>query len=167
MMCCAVMAEGCAEPMRKRLPQVRCSLAGALPFPAVQCIAVQDWPCTLPSPANTQGMLVLLPSSCCACSQPCKAARRSSTSAASADIHHLCFCLHLHLLPQLLPLLLAGLADPQGEVCGVAAFALGQFSEYLQPDILAHYQAVMPGVFSLLRDPDHDVQERACYGAFL
>lgn len=67
-------------------------------------------------------------------------------------------------LPQVLPLLLSALQDQEGDVRGVAAFALGQFSEYLQPEILEHYKDVMPGVFRLLRDPNHDVQERACYG---
>eukprot|EP00878_Enallax_costatus_P019883 GHUV01020993.1.p1 GENE.GHUV01020993.1~~GHUV01020993.1.p1 ORF type:complete len:804 (+),score=291.15 GHUV01020993.1:1449-3860(+) len=66
-------------------------------------------------------------------------------------------------LPQVLPLLLTALQDPEGDVRGVAAFALGQFSEYLQPEILEHYTEVMPGVFRLLGDPNHDVQERACY----
>lgn len=70
-------------------------------------------------------------------------------------------------LPQVLPLLLAALQDPEGDVRGVAAFALGQFSEYLQPEILEHYQEVMPGVFRLLGDPNHDVQERACYGELM
>lgn len=64
----------------------------------------------------------------------------------------------------MLPPLLAALTDPEGEVRGSAAFALGQFSEYLQPDITRHYQQVLPGVFQLLRDPSADVQERACYG---
>lgn len=67
-------------------------------------------------------------------------------------------------LPQILPPLLAALTDPEGEVRGSAAFALGQFSEYLQPDITRHYQQVLPGVFQLLQDPSADVQERACYG---
>ena len=50
------------------------------------------------------------------------------------------------------------------QVRGKAAFALGQFSEYLQPEIMAHYQEVLPAIFQLLRDTTPEVQERACYG---
>lgn len=65
---------------------------------------------------------------------------------------------------QVLPALLSALSDPESDVRGAAAFALGQFSEYLQPDITQHHQAVLPAVFKLLQDPDNNVQERACYG---
>jgi HEAT repeat protein len=65
---------------------------------------------------------------------------------------------------QVVPALLHALTDPEGDVRGAAAFALGQFSEYLQPDITSHHQEVLPGVFRLLQDPSMDVQERACYG---
>jgi hypothetical protein len=50
------------------------------------------------------------------------------------------------------------------QVRGKAAFALGQFSEYLQPEIMAHYQEVLPAIFQLLQDTTPEVQERACYG---
>lgn len=63
-----------------------------------------------------------------------------------------------------LPLVLSLLSDGSSEVRGAAAFALGQFSEYLVPDVMQHYKDVMPAVFRLLRDPDQEVQERACYG---
>ncbi|KAF8069426.1 IPO4 [Scenedesmus sp. PABB004] len=62
-----------------------------------------------------------------------------------------------------LPLLLAGLADGAAPVRAAAAFALGQFAEYLQPEILGHYREVMPRVAGLLRDADAGVQERGCY----
>ncbi|WIA30405.1 hypothetical protein OEZ86_000490 [Tetradesmus obliquus] len=62
-----------------------------------------------------------------------------------------------------LPLVLSLLSDGSSEVRGAAAFALGQFSEYLVPDVMQHYKDVMPAVFRLLRDPDQEVQERACY----
>jgi hypothetical protein len=65
---------------------------------------------------------------------------------------------------QVVPALLHALTDPEGDVRGAAAFALGQFSEYLQPDITSHHKEVLPGVFRLLQDPSMDVQERACYG---
>jgi hypothetical protein len=67
-------------------------------------------------------------------------------------------------LQQALPLVLSLLADSSSEVRGAAAFALGQFSEYLVPDVMQHYKDVMPAVFVLLRDPDQKVQESACYG---
>jgi HEAT repeat protein len=70
-------------------------------------------------------------------------------------------------LQQALPLVLSLLADSSSDVRGSAAFALGQFSEYLVPDVMKHYQNVMPAVFRLLRDPDQEVQERACYGELL
>lgn len=63
-----------------------------------------------------------------------------------------------------MPRLLVALADPHPEVRGSAAFALGQFSEFLQPDILTHYEQVIPAVLSLLKDSTDEVQERALYG---
>jgi HEAT repeat protein len=68
---------------------------------------------------------------------------------------------------QILPGLVAALSDPESEVRAAAAFALGQFSEYLQPDITAHHAVVLPAVFKLLQDPSAEVQERACYGESL
>jgi HEAT repeat protein len=41
-------------------------------------------------------------------------------------------------LGQVLPALLAGLADPHHDVRGAAAFALGQFAEWLQVGVLLH-----------------------------
>eukprot|EP00798_Chlamydomonas_sp_ICE-L_P021936 gene21936-28982_t len=63
-------------------------------------------------------------------------------------------------LKLVLPMVLQGL---QQSVRGAAAFAMGQFSEFLQPDIVEHYQTVLPAVFTLMHDNTPGVQERACY----
>ncbi|MEW5308809.1 MAG: hypothetical protein WDW38_000740 [Sanguina aurantia] len=62
-----------------------------------------------------------------------------------------------------LPMVLRGLQDPEQSVRCAAAFAIGQFSQYLQPDIVGHYEAVLPCLFAAMADPMPDVQERGCY----
>jgi len=63
----------------------------------------------------------------------------------------------------ILPLVLAGLRDPDQNVRGAAAFAIGQMSEFMAYDVVSHYAAVLPAVFAIMADPDPIVQERACY----
>ena len=41
---------------------------------------------------------------------------------------------------------------------GAAAFALGQFSEYLQPEIVQHYEAVLPALFGVMEGAEASVQ---------
>ena len=45
----------------------------------------------------------------------------------------------------------------------VACFALGQFSEHCQPDILHYHSTVLPVVFHALDDARETVQSTACY----
>eukprot|EP00238_Polyblepharides_amylifera_P013948 CAMPEP_0196574984 /NCGR_PEP_ID=MMETSP1081-20130531/4566_1 /TAXON_ID=36882 /ORGANISM="Pyramimonas amylifera, Strain CCMP720" /LENGTH=1088 /DNA_ID=CAMNT_0041893153 /DNA_START=96 /DNA_END=3362 /DNA_ORIENTATION=+ len=66
-------------------------------------------------------------------------------------------------LGTLLPPVTGMLTDPDQEVRGMSAFAVSQFAVYLQPDILEHHQTVLSGLFTVLRDPDPTVQERAMY----
>lgn len=48
--------------------------------------------------------------------------------------------------------------DPAQKVRGAAAFALGQFSEYLQPEIVQHYEAVLPALFGVMEGAEASVQ---------
>ncbi|GLI66665.1 hypothetical protein VaNZ11_010595 [Volvox africanus] len=66
-------------------------------------------------------------------------------------------------LKELIPLLLAGLRDPDAKVRGAAAFALGMAAEYLQPDIVGYYKEVLPLLFPLMAEGNADVCERTCY----
>ncbi|GAX82443.1 hypothetical protein CEUSTIGMA_g9871.t1 [Chlamydomonas eustigma] len=63
----------------------------------------------------------------------------------------------------LLPLVLSGLADLDVRVRGAAAFALGQFSEHLQPEFMSHYETVLPALFTVMKDAPQSLQERVCY----
>ncbi len=47
--------------------------------------------------------------------------------------------------------MLQGLTDPDQHVRGAAAFALGQFSEHLAPEVLEHYETVLPALFAAMR----------------
>ncbi|GIL67102.1 hypothetical protein Vafri_20555 [Volvox africanus] len=66
-------------------------------------------------------------------------------------------------LKELIPLLLAGLRDPDAAVRGAAAFALGMAAEYLQPDVVDYYKEVLPLLFPLMTEGNADVCERTCY----
>jgi hypothetical protein len=45
----------------------------------------------------------------------------------------------------------------------VASFALGQFAEHCQPDILHYHSTVLPVVFHALEDVQETVQSTSCY----
>jgi hypothetical protein len=42
---------------------------------------------------------------------------------------------------------------------------LGQFAEYLRPEILAHHVKIMPLIIEALNNPNPAIVERACYAA--
>ena len=48
--------------------------------------------------------------------------------------------------------------DPDQRVRGAAAFALGQFSEHLQPEIVEHYETVLPALFAAMHGAMPSVQ---------
>jgi importin-4 len=66
-------------------------------------------------------------------------------------------------LSTILPRLLESIQDPEYFVRECACFALGQLSEYCQPEILHYHQKVLPIVFGALEDPKHTVQTTTCY----
>jgi importin-4 len=53
--------------------------------------------------------------------------------------------------------------DPEYYVRESACFALGQFSEHCQPEILYHHQAILPVIFQSLIDERPTVQGTSCY----
>ena len=50
-------------------------------------------------------------------------------------------------LPQLLPILFAGCQDSTQAVREAACIGLGEFAQHLQPEIISHYQQVLPHIF--------------------
>lgn len=61
-------------------------------------------------------------------------------------------------LEDVLNLVLEALNDGEKMVRGAASFALGQFAEHLQPEIVEHYQRVLPCIFNVLNDYSPEVQ---------
>ncbi|CAI5982637.1 unnamed protein product [Closterium sp. NIES-65] len=51
-----------------------------------------------------------------------------------------------------LPLVVAGLGDAHPKVRGAACFAVGQLSEFVQPEASEHYKIILPAVFAALND---------------
>lgn len=57
-----------------------------------------------------------------------------------------------------LHIVLGALRDPEQMVRGAAAFALGQFAEHLQPEIVSHYESVLPCILNALEDASDEVK---------
>ncbi|GFY89349.1 ARM repeat superfamily protein [Actinidia rufa] len=53
--------------------------------------------------------------------------------------------------------------DPEQMVRGAASFALGQFAEHLQPEIVSHYESVLPCILNALEDVSDEVKEKSYY----
>jgi HEAT repeat protein len=53
---------------------------------------------------------------------------------------------------------LGALRDPEQMVRGAASFALGQFAEHLQPEIVSHYGSVLPCILNALEDASDEVK---------
>ncbi|KAI9071084.1 hypothetical protein K1719_046949 [Acacia pycnantha] len=51
----------------------------------------------------------------------------------------------------------------QKMVRGAASFALGQFAEHLQPEIVSHYESVLPCILNALEDASDEVKEKSYY----
>ncbi|KAK3011325.1 hypothetical protein RJ639_011712 [Escallonia herrerae] len=66
-------------------------------------------------------------------------------------------------LEPILHIVLGGLRDQEQMVRGAAAFALGQFAEYLQPEIVAHYNSVLPCILNAIKDASGEVKEKSYY----
>ncbi|CAI5467286.1 unnamed protein product, partial [Closterium sp. Yama58-4] len=62
-----------------------------------------------------------------------------------------------------LPLIVAGLGDAHPKVRGAACFAVGQLSEFVQPEASEHYKTILPAVFAALNDASPVVREKAYY----
>ena len=69
-------------------------------------------------------------------------------------------------LASVLPQVLAAARDPDQQVRETCCLCIGQFSEYLQPDILDYYETTLPAIFQLLDDPTTKVQEKSCYALY-
>ncbi|KAJ4874232.1 ARM repeat superfamily protein [Raphanus sativus] len=74
-----------------------------------------------------------------------------------------CFDLMKEKLDPVLSIVLGGLRDPEKMVRGGSSFALGQFAEHLQPEILSHYQSFLPCVLNAIEDSSVDVKEKSYY----
>ncbi|CAL4921877.1 unnamed protein product [Urochloa decumbens] len=73
-------------------------------------------------------------------------------------------CEHLKdKLEDCLKIVLEALKDQEQMVRGAASFALGQFAEHLQPEILSHYAIVLPCILNALEDPSDEVKEKSYY----
>ena len=44
-----------------------------------------------------------------------------------------------------------------------ACIGIGQFAQFLQPEIITHYQQVLPCIFTVLNDATEQVKEKSCY----
>lgn len=61
-------------------------------------------------------------------------------------------------LEDCLRIVLEALKDQEQMVRGAASFALGQFAEHLQTEILSHYGIVLPCILNAVEDPSHEVK---------
>ncbi|KAI3755213.1 hypothetical protein L1987_55009 [Smallanthus sonchifolius] len=66
-------------------------------------------------------------------------------------------------LGPVLHIVLGGLRDPEQVVRGASSFALGQFAEYLQPEIISLYESVLPCILNAIEDSSDDVKEKSYY----
>ncbi|KAB5538541.1 hypothetical protein DKX38_016074 [Salix brachista] len=66
-------------------------------------------------------------------------------------------------LESVLHIVLGALRDPEQMVRGAASFALGQFAEHLQPEIVSHYGTVLPCILNALEDASDEVKEKSYY----
>ncbi|KAG4148850.1 hypothetical protein ERO13_D05G309200v2 [Gossypium hirsutum] len=66
-------------------------------------------------------------------------------------------------LEPVLQIVLGALRDPEQMVRGAASFALGQFAEHLQPEIISHYASVLPCILAALEDVSDEVKEKSYY----
>jgi len=83
---------------------------------------------------------------------------REASVTALGVISEGCFELMKDRLENVLHITLAALTDQEQMVRGAASFALGQFAEYLQPEIISHYESVLPCILNALEDVSDEVK---------
>lgn len=83
---------------------------------------------------------------------------REASVTALGVISEGCFELMKEKLEHVLNIVLGALRDSEQMVRGAASFALGQFAEYLQPEILSHYQSVLPCILNAIEDSSEEVK---------
>ncbi|KMZ76407.1 Importin-4 [Zostera marina] len=66
-------------------------------------------------------------------------------------------------LEHVLHIVLEAFKDQEQLVRGAASFALGQFAEHLQPEILSYYESVLPCIVEALEDASDDIKEKSYY----
>lgn len=75
-----------------------------------------------------------------------------------------CFDLMKEKLEPILNIVLGAIRDPEKMVRGASSFALGQFAEHLQPEILSYYQSFLPCVLNAIEDSSVDVKVKNLIG---
>ena len=60
-------------------------------------------------------------------------------------------------------IVLGSLQDSDREVKSAACWAMTQFAEFLQPEIGEHYEAMLPGIFLALQEPETMVKRNAMH----
>lgn len=83
---------------------------------------------------------------------------REASVTALGVISEGCFDLMKEKLDLVLNIVLGALRDPELMVRGAASFAIGQFAEHLQPEILSHYQSVLPCLLNAIEDTSEEVK---------
>lgn len=83
---------------------------------------------------------------------------REASATALGVISEGCFDLMKEKLDPVLNIVLGALGDPEQMVRGAASFALGQFAEHLQPEILSHHQSLLPCVLNAIEDASEEVK---------
>lgn len=83
---------------------------------------------------------------------------REASVTALGVISEGCFEFLKNKLEHVLHIVLGALKDQEQMVRGAASFALGQFAEHLQPEILSHYESVLPCILNALEDPSEEVK---------
>lgn len=83
---------------------------------------------------------------------------REASVTALGVISEGCFDLMKKDLDPVLKIVLEALKDPEQMVRGAASFAIGQFAEHLQPEILSHYQNVLPSLLNAIEDASEEVK---------
>lgn len=66
----------------------------------------------------------------------------------------------LRFVCQIVPWVAKGFQDPQLEVRLAACWALTQFAEFLQPELMEHHEELLPGILTTLSDNNALVQKR-------
>ena len=66
-------------------------------------------------------------------------------------------------LESLLPYMQSAFADPDHFVRQAGCILLGQFADYLSPDILEYHETCLPLAYQALCDDNQEIQERALY----